>query len=799
VRFIEIWLRSLVLAAAVSVLAGAASTSASASTRVRPEHRVGLRAFTGDDGLPQSGVNAVVQARDGYLWIGTFGGLARFDGLTFKVFRSNASPGPPESQDQPQAGPASDRILALHEDDRRWLWIGTQDAGLSVYRQGAFHHLPVCGGTCQVNDILQTPDRTVWIATTVGLLGLDPVHQRETWLDYGSVSYAHLARDGKGHLYAGGDDGLFVVADGQLRRIALPDGVGRVRVLKSDGGDLLVGTQHALYRYDPDPDLSDAHPDPEQGQWRSLGVANPTAAVKDVEGRWWVATAAGRVVQESSAGRWRDIPELFGKGVTSLALDGEGNLWMGSGSKGLLRVRKALFGLVRAPRAGMNMAGRAVIADGDGGLWFGSACAGLRHWRRDGSMLPQPILQKSDDECITTLSLDHEGALWVGTAQGRLIRVAQGKPQLVGAWEAGVPINVWQYGDGRLLVASGRSMFAVAIDAQGRIAEQHRIDAVQGISVNNVVAAARGGHWFVGDRGVWRLLDERVVERWTPQEGLSSRFARALYEDPAAATLWVGTYGGGLNRIHKGQVHRYDSQNGLFDDTVSCILPDSQGRLWLGGNRGVTLLPTPRADAAQIESIGYAASDGLIPAEINGGHSSPCHRDTQGRLWFSLVEGFAVINPADLADVQPVPLRPHIEEVAIAGRSQRIAGSSLALQPFARSLEIHYSAINLSRPRETHYRFRLLGFDHDWVEAGQNRSILYTSIPWGEHLFEVQARSQGGRWSPASASLRILNPQPWYLRPWILILATSLGLLALVGGTQFGASQEGTWERRNSD
>ncbi|QWF16531.1 ligand-binding sensor domain-containing protein [Lysobacter capsici] len=798
-RCIEIWLRRALWAAVVFVLADAASASTSASTsaKVQPEHRVGLRAFSGDDGLPQSGVNAVVQARDGYLWIGTFGGLARFDGLTFKVFRSNASPGPPQSQDRAQAGPASDRIVALHEDDRRWLWIGTQDAGLSVYREGAFHHLPVCGGTCQINDILQTPDRTVWIATTVGLLSLDPVHQRETWVDYGSVGHTRLARDGKGALYAGGDDGLFVMADGQLRRIAMPDGNDRVNVLKPDGDDLLVGTAHALYRYDPDPNPDSV--DPEHGQWRALGVASPIAAVKDADGRWWVATVSGRLLQEDGAGGWRDIPELFGKGVTSLARDDEGNVWIGSGSKGLLRVRKPLFGLIRAPKAGVNMAGRAVIADGEGGLWFGSACAGLRHWRRDGGMVSQSILQTSDEECVTTLSLDPAGALWVGLAQGRLVRVVGGKPQRIGAWEAGVPINVWQYGDGRLLIASGRSTFVVAIDAEGRIGEQHRIDALQGMSINNVVAAARGGHWFVGDRGVWRLLDERVVERWTPEQGLSSRFARTVYEDPATATLWVGTYGGGLNRIHRGQVRRYDSQNGLFDDTVSCILPDGQGRLWLGGNRGVTLLPTPRADTAQIESVGYTASDGLIPAEVNGGHSSSCHRDAQGRLWFSLVEGFAVIDPAAVTDVQPVPLRPHIEEVAIAGRSQKIAGSSLALQPFARSLEIHYSAINLSRPWETRYRFRLLGFDHDWVEAGQNRSILYTSIPWGEHLFEVQARSQGGRWSPASASLRIVNPQPWYLRPWILILATSLGLLALVGGTQFGASQEGAWVRRNPD
>lgn len=782
-RVIEIWLRLMLSIIGLFVICD----SASAQSKVQPDYRVGVHVFTGDDGLPQSGVNAVVQSGDGYLWIGTFGGLARFDGLTFKIFRGKPSLDTPDRESEAQAGPASDRILTLFEDDRKRLWIGTQDAGLSVYRQGEFRHLPVCGGICQINDILQTPDRSLWIASTIGLLNLDPEHQRETWIDSEKGGHMRLARDGRGRIYAGGSDGFFVVSNRRLRRIPLPAGESWVRILKSDGGNLLVGTDRALYRYDPNHE-----------QWRSLGIVNPMAAVKDADGRWWVSMASGQLIQENGDGNWRDIPELFGMGITGLARDDEGNLWIGSGSKGLLRVRKPLFGLIPVPSKGMNMAGRAVIADGRGGLWLGSTCGGLRHWQRDGTMLQQRVQEEVGTECVSSLSLDREDTLWVGTSEGRLIRIAEGKPTPVGARLTEGSLNVWQHGNGGVLVSSGHSMFEFKTDRDGRVTEQHRIDALQGMNVNSIVPAANGGSWLVGDRGVWRVVDNRIVERWTPREGLSSRFARALYEDKATGTLWVGTYGGGLNRIRNGQVHHYDSRNGLFDDTVSCILPDDWGRLWLGGNRGVTLLPAPREASAMIESIGYAAGDGLIPAEINGGHSTSCHRDTQGRLWFSLVEGFAVVDPKDFPDAQPAPLRTRIEEVAVAGHLQKITGAQLTLEPFARNLEIHYTAINLSRPKETYFRFRLLGFDQDWVDAGQNRSILYASVPWGEHVFEVQARTLGGRWPTVSASLRILNLQPWYLRPWILILVTSLGLLILIGGTQLGASQERTWERRNS-
>lgn len=774
---VGIWWRLTWLAVALLVVCG----SASAAPEVRPAYRVGVHTFTGDDGLPQSGVNAVVQTHDGYLWIGTFGGLARFDGLTFTVFRGKPSLDTPDTDGQPQAGPASDRILSLFEDDEKRLWIGTQDAGLSVYSQGTFHQLPVCGGTCQINGIFQAPDRKLWIASNAGLFILDPVRLRETRIDPANAGHEHLALDGRGRMYVGGGSGFFAIVGRELRRIPLPVGDQWIEVLETSGRDLIVGTNRALYRYEPD-----------QGQWQPLGVANPTAAVKDLDGRWWVATTSGRLVRENGAGEWRDIPELFGLGITSLARDDEGNVWIGSGSKGLLRVRKPLFGLLPMSKAGMNMAGRAVTADGRDSLWFGTGCGGLRHWRHDGTLALQPLRPAADDDCITSLALDHENALLVGTSDGRLVRVAEGKPKLVGTWLNVGEVDIWRYDDGRFLVNARSSTFELEIDEKGRVARQRRIDALQGMDINNVIPAARGGHWLASDQGVLRLVDDRIVDRWTPRQGLSSRFARALYEDKESATLWVGTYGGGLNRIHDGQVRRYDSRNGLFDDTVSCILPDDQGRLWLGGNRGISLLPAPREATTKIESVGYAAGDGLIPAEINGGHSTSCHRDTQGRLWFSLVEGFAVADPGDFPEVAPVSLRPRIEAVAVAGSMQKIAGSSLVLEPSSRSLEIHYTAINLSRPRETYFRFRLLGFDADWVEAGQNRSILYPSVPWGKHLFEVQARTQGGQWSPVSASLTIINPQPWYLRTWIVILATSLCLLALVGGTHFGASQMGS-------
>ena len=746
---------------------------AMAEERVVPDYRFVPRAFTHDDGLPQSGVNAIVQGRDGYLWLGTFGGLARFDGSTFRILRERTARDAPSAIGGRRGGPASDRVLSLFEDDRGRLWIGTQDAGLSVFERGAFRHLSICGGTCQVSAIAQAPDRSIWVASGDGIFRLDPASMRAMRLARpGRAGYNNLVIDGSGRVFVGGYEGFHIVSGNSLRDVPLPDGETDVYMLERDGDGLLVGTPQRLYRYRHD-----------DRRWTSQDVIQPRYAARDANGRWWVAQGDRQVLREHAPGSWRRVSELSGAGISSLARDDEGNLWIGTTSRGLLRLRDPVFGLLAKAQLGSGRSGRAVAPDGRGGFWFGLACGALRHFGADGRVREWPIGEVLGNDCVSSLLLDRSGALWIGTSSGELGRMTDGAVERIASWPRIGSIGIGQQDDGGLLVSAGASTFVLRVDGEGRVLDRRRIAAVQGMRINRFVKSARAGTWFVGDQGVVRLVGDRVVERWSPQQGLSSRFARDLYEDRDGA-LWVGTYGGGLNRIVGDRVHTYVSDNGLSDEAVSCILADNRGRLWLGGNRGVTLLPAPGGAGETIESVVFAADEGLMPPEINGGTTSPCLRDAQGRLWFSLVEGFAVLDPDRIPEVRPAPPRAHIEDVAAAGVAREIPDAVLNLASFTRNLQIRYTAINLSRPRETRFRFRLSGFDADWVEAGQDRSILYPSIPWGEHLFEVQARVAGGPWSPVAARLRIMHPQPWYQRPWIWMLATSMGLVVLVGGTR---------------
>ncbi|HUD41677.1 MAG TPA: two-component regulator propeller domain-containing protein [Dokdonella sp.] len=749
---------------------------AAAEPVVAPTHTPVVQHYGGDQGLPQSGVNALVQRRDGHLWIATHGGLARFDGRAFKVFRADPQLRPATSEVAPGSGPASDRILALHEDTRGRLWIGTQDAGISVYENGVFRSLPACRGTCQVGAFVEGADGRIWAASSAGVLRIDPdTLQAAPLRDEVPSRYDHLAWGRDGVLYAGGHVGFAAIVGDRVEPLAMPDGTDHVVLLKADGDTLWVATRSALFAFDP-----------VDRSWRRHAVARVNQLVRDPHGRLWVGTYGGELQHEDDQGRWQAVEGLSPIVVVSLLFDDQGNLWIGTHNKGLLRLREPWIGLMADPRAAMNVPARAVIDDGEGGLWFALSCGGLRHWRADGRVDALPLTAMLGSECAATLASDRAGRIWVGTGDGYLGRLyADGTGvERIAAWTDGVAIRaIHEATDGRYWIAVDRNTYRLAIAEDGRVLAREAVGALEDMAANQIVASRRGGIWVVGDQGVLRVDVEgkRVLERWTPQQGLSSRFARAVYESPDGA-LWIGTYGGGLNRIRGGRVERFDLDSGLFDDTVSCLLADAEGRLWMGGNRGVSLLAAAPAGAA-VETVGYTVGDGLVPAEINGGTQGACHRDPRGRLWFALVEGFAVLDPARARDRVAAAPAALVERVAVDGRSQPVAGR-LQLGAAAQNIEIGYTAVDLSAPERTRFRFRLSGVNDDWIEAGRNRTIVYPSIPWGEHLFEVQARSEGGAWTSPPATLTIARSAPWYQRPWVWLLTTLLSLLLVVDGTR---------------
>ncbi|MBN6151070.1 diguanylate cyclase [Xanthomonas sp. AmX2] len=764
------------------------STGALDAQTLQPAYRDVVRRYSTDDGLPQNSVNAIVQDRDGFLWLGTFGGLARFDGSEFTVYRSLAD-----------GGPSSDRILQLLYDARGQLWIGSEDAGVSVYRDGRFLRLGLCEGRCLVRGFVPDADGTLWVLSSSGLFRVDPVGLRTLAHDPAVLDTA-AAAGGDGRIYLGGSGGLSRMRRGRREAVALPVAAADATVtgLHRDGDVLWIGTGQAVLRYDTRRQawLPPLPPSPALNGVQALS--------RDAAQRMWLADVHGRLFRHDGPGlQPLQDPQLASALARSLFADRDGNLWIGSNARGLLRVAQSRIGLLDDPAAGLDLPGLPVVGDGGKGLWLGTICGGLQHWDANSGRLRRWSLQRSvGNECVWSLHRDDQGGLWIGTIDGRLgylPRAAQSAAtagadaahngaavRFVAQWPDQLPIRaLYRRAKHQLLVGTGHGVYALPVGDDGRTGQPQAVPGLTG-SVNLIQPAQQGGLWLAGSEGLMRWRRQQVVERWTTARGLSSRFVRSLHEQ-SDGTLWVGTYGGGLNRIADGRVRHFDRSHGLFDDVVSCIVADPRGGLWLSGNRGISLLPAEElrkaaAGSSELTALGFSESDGLDPAETNGGGQPACLRDAAGALWFPLISGFARIDPGAIGTRRAAP-PVRIVSVDSGGRAVPFA-DPLPLHQRNRDIEVRFAAINLSSPEKTRFRYRLSRPQQPgpWIDIGAQRSLHFPLLPWGRSTLEIIARSDSGDWSATPARLRFDVPPPWYLRPLAWCLGAALLVATLLSG-----------------
>lgn len=769
----SVWRRKSSLLLILLMLATGVPVTQAEQTEQMPalEYRHIVRNYGPEDGFTQSAVNALLQGKDGYLWIGTFGGLVRFDGSKFTMMRAQHGKSASPAQND-AGGPSSNRILALREDAQGRIWIGTEDAGLSLYDRGRFRQLPICGGSCKVYSLSPQVGQTLWAATDAGLFRIATDSLRANAArsrlpeHYRSVA---IAKDGG--VYVGGSGkGLGKVIGEDIYSVTSPRGVTATLHVVTVGDYLWIITNKGFYRFDP-----------ARETWRLEAIEPVLRMLESSDGRLWISTLSGRIMRADRAGELQLVGGIPAMYANAIWLDRSGVLWIGSNNQGLWSLETSKAMTLGTTLGAYPGSGRAVVDDGAGGVWLGYGCGGVHHRLKNGTYEISQAHAATKNLCVTSLLRDADGVLWIGTINDGLQRLTDDGLETLPQSTNLSNLQIWQADDGQHWLASEGHTFKLHRTEAGKYALSPPVAVLEGLTIRKMVTARKGGIWFVGDQGVVRLEKNRIVERWTPAEGLSSRFARSLYED-SQGVLWIGTYGGGLNRIENGRIARYDESNGLFEDTVSCILADKTGQMWLGGNRGISVLPLASQKGVTFETLPFAVSASQVSFEMNGGMQSACADDAGGQLWFSLVGGFAVIDPKRLVEISAQQPEVHIERV-ISEKGQYSQGKGVVLDNAIRFLQIDYTAINLNNPDQLSFRYRISGADAQWAQAGQTRSLVLYDVPWGERVFEVQARNRGGSWS-SSAMLKISRPVPWYRRRWLWPLIALVALLALIWRTR---------------
>ena len=723
------------------------------------------------DGLPQNTIQTLIQTHDGYIWVGTLEGLVRFDGVRFQTF---------DRRNTPQM--LSNVVRALLESRRGELWIGT-NAGLLRLLDGQFTAYTTDEGLSHnfVTVLCETGDGSLWVGTAGG--GLDRLrdgkfthYSTREGLSGDYITALHAGEDGS--LWVGTTQGLSISRGGGFESYTTATGLAndRVQALCGDGaGGVWVGTDGGLQR------LRDGEFTNYTGR-DGLADGDIHALLRDREGSLWVGTSNTGVVRFRH-GAFTSLTRSDGLShnlVWSLCEDREGNMWVGT-SNGLNRLADGKF-TTYGVATGLPAEGVwSIFEDRAGAVWVGTDGGGLSRLESEKfvDVLPRDARLGGG---VLSLYEDRAGDLWVG-ALGALVQVRRGQVFKVYTAREGLGGNSVRaiVGDsaGRLWVGTNGGLNRLE---GGRLT---RLTTRNGLSHDNVRALHfdRAGDLWIGTigGGLDRLRDGEFTH-YTTAEGLPSNGVRSIFEDEDG-TLWIGT-DGGLVRLRDGKVTAFTSAVGMFDDTVMGLIEDGDGNFWMASNKGVFrtskrgLEDFAAGRAARITGEVFGTADGMLSAECNGVSQPSAIRARDGRLWFATVSGAAVVDPSKLG---PAPPPPVVIENMVVDDEEVNDAAGRELAPGAQRIEFHYTGLSFVAPERVRFRYRLEGFDRDWVEAGTRRAAYYTNLPPGRYRFQVAAANGDGVWNTENKSIEFGVRPHFFQTRWFYALCAA-ATLALAWG-----------------
>ncbi len=736
----------------------------------RPEYLVD--AWRMEEGLPHDSVTALLQSREGYLWVGTSNGLARFDGVRFTTFRALENP---ELR--------GNRIRTLHEDSRGRLWIGIAGGGVTSYHDGQFiaHTSRQALSSEEVLCLATDRQGNLWVGTGYGLDRWDQTRFRAFFAMDGLPDdrVQALTLDPNGRLVVGTQKGL-AVAWGT--RFESPPGApagmphGEIQaLLTTRTGDLWAAGPLGLWRKRP-----------EGAEWECRGPS-ATAVLEQRNGDVVFGTRTGSVhglrLKPKPAERPAFELARFDAGIEALCEDREGNLWVGTAGQGLLRLKPAQLHLACGPEASVlpdEIISLACLPSGE--VWMATSNGLLRKWGA-GGLAPLEDAGYPPSAQARVLASDKTSGLWIGTQGDGLFRWHGGQlahwDPLDGLSDSDIrAIHVGR--DGGVWVGTANGGLNYLRDGQVR-----RFSTPWGFDGTwaTVIEEDEEGRLWIGTNGdgLFRLAGD-VFTPYSVSQGLPSGQVRALAAtDPDE--LWVGT-AAGLVRIQNAGVHPYTVRDGLTEDDICQLQDDGRGNLWLGCGRGIFRLPKSQLRAyAQgssrfLDSVPYGKPDGLPPLECVPGARVENASQSGGALWFATSKGLVSVVPCELA-FNPIPPPVVLEQVLVENNPVAL-GQTIRVPPGRESIQLRFTALSLVAPEKVRFRCQLEGFERDWVDVGTSRGMRYTKVPPGRYELRVIACNNDGVWNETGVRHTFLVQPFWWQTTWFRLAV--VGAIASFGG-----------------
>lgn len=787
------------------------------------------------DGLSQSSPNCIFQDSRGFIWIGTEDGLNRYDGFDFVVYR------PVQNDPNSISNP---RILSVSEDKFDNLWIGTNGGGLNKYDRQTnkfTNYLPGSEDSQSLSGkvihcILATPDGELWIGTENGLslmnlekgafVDLNKAYSKLAVLSGATVNCLAFSSNS---LWIGTSQGLYRlnVNGGSLERyvhdpangLSIPDN-NITSLLISKADMLLIGTGTSLCITDQHSGLFD-RPLSDANQRNASRISKIKAMLEDESGDIWIATSGnGLFVWSPKGGDIENLTydhnnpySLRNNEVLSLYRDFSGIIWVGTNGLDVYNPKKEKFTLYDyVPYSNDKLIFRnihPIYLDDYGVLWIGSKTDGLHILDRDNKTYSRLVHQESANNGLSSSKIRAireypEGILWVGTEDQGLNKIylnGNRKPER---------IEQYKHEEGNANSITSNKIYAFHVDRQGRLwigtdngltimdiesetFRQYLPDTLNPKNLSNntvysIFGDKAGNIWLATDLGINRYDSAtngfiHYVHNEKDENTVIHNEILCFYED-RQGKIWIGTYGKGLDQLDPktGHFRHFSNITQLSTAVVYGILEDEDHNLWMSTNNGILKFRPERGTIKK-----FSIEDGLQSNEFNG---TSYFKGNDGEMFFGGQYGLNSFYPRNILIDTTAPkivltdLLVHNKSVAPGDDSPLPAHVSEAKEIIIRhrqnNFTLYFAALHFANPAQNRYKYKLEGFDREWIDAGNRRFVSYTNLPYKTYTFRVIASNNDGTWNNKGLNVKIRVKPPFWRTVWFYILTGLLTSWAIV-------------------
>ena len=778
------------------------ATASSALEPSTPLARLGRQAWTIENGLLQNTVPLLLQSHDGFLWAGTEVGLARFDGVGFRVFDHSTTTAFPDAE-----------VRCLLDGGDGSLWVGTGN-GLVRWKNGVTQLLLISEGlpSNSIRGLARTTDGAVWVWTEAGLARWDGrKFQAEPWRNgLAGMGITSIAADGSGALWVGTEVGAAVFRaghwlpgpDAPVVKGAYSGSHENPALVKAvRGGDVLISSGAGVYlEHDgavipvltksalPVDGVSflDRLSDGTfavaskssmvlvRGASANVRIVGTVAVAKDLpgsrmesvyadrEGCLWVGTNRGLARISIGAGGpfVQLLPHtdpLASNAIVSLLEDREGDLWVGTESAGLQILRDARFHVIGSGDGLSSDATTAVAQDANRALWIGTRDAGLNRLSIDSDGKAKIASFTTGNgllsNVILSLAAGADGNVWVGTPYG-LNRIGPGR---IASFTSADGLaddfirSVFVAPDSSIWIGTRRGLTHMD---QGHFQSYTQADGLGSDLVGALTQTADGDLWIATLDGLSRLHQGRL-RNYTVADGLSSNVITALDLTPDG-TMWVGTQADGLNLwdgrrfvpVREGLSGMSQGRTALLPLAIHSIVHDDRGHLWLATDSGLTRvdLHALLGCAGQGQEPGKACDLNAVNfTTVDGLRSRETSSNSHPTSCRASDGKLWFTTPRGVVVADPIHFPSTldappiaIERFAVDDREMQ-ASRPAPIAAGALRFQFDYAGLSFAAPQKLRYQYMLEGFDKAWTDAGTRRTAYYTNIPPGKYRFRVRA------------------------------------------------------------